>query len=122
MYLNLVDAFRGISDLADRLGLVATIRDQAKDTFKKLDDAKACPRGRNRDAVYAACLYIACRNLGMPRTYKELASVTADGAAAKKEIGKMMLLIKKLLGDEEGPIPVVRASDYLRRFCSGSAD
>ena len=76
----LVDGFRGIADLADRLGLVATVRDQAKETFKKLDDAKACPRGhRNRDAVYAACLYIACRNLGMPRTYKELASVTADG-------------------------------------------
>jgi transcription initiation factor TFIIB len=117
----LVDAFRGISDMADRLGLVATIRDHAKETFKKLDDAKGCPRGRNRDAVYAACLYIACRNLGMPRTYKELASVTAEGAAARKDIGKMTLHIKKMLGEEDGQvmdIGVVRASDYLRRFCS----
>ena len=115
----LVDGFRGIADLADRLGLVATVRDQAKETFKKLDDAKACPRGRNRDAVYAACLYIACRNLGMPRTYKELASVTAQGAAARKDIGRVSTQIKRLLGDQEGPGPaVVRASDYLRRFCS----
>uniref|UniRef100_A0ACD5TE97 Uncharacterized protein n=1 Tax=Avena sativa TaxID=4498 RepID=A0ACD5TE97_AVESA len=118
---TLVDGFRGIADMADRLGLVATIRDHAKETFKKLDDAKACPRGRSREAVYAACLYIACRNLGMPRTYKELASVTAEGAEARKAIGKMTLLIKRILGEEEGQvmdIGVVRASDYLRRFCS----
>ena len=115
----LVDGFRGIADLADRLGLVATVRDLAKETFKKLDEAKACHRGRNRDAVYAGCLYIACRNLGMPRTYKELASVTAQGAAARKDIGRVSTQIKRLLGDQEGPGPaVVRASDYLRRFCS----
>ncbi|KAI5018721.1 hypothetical protein ZWY2020_043609 [Hordeum vulgare] len=93
---TLVDGFRGIADMADRLGLVATIRDLAKETFKKLYDAKGSPRGRKRDAVYAACLYIACRNLGMPRTYKELAS----------EDGQVM------------DIGVVSASDYLRRFCS----
>jgi transcription initiation factor TFIIB len=117
----LVDAFRGIADMADRLGLVATIRDQAKETYKKLEDAKGCPRGRNKDAVYAACLYLACRNLGMPRTYKELASVTAEGAEARKAIGKMSTHIKRILGEEAGQVMdvgVVRASDYLRRFCS----
>ncbi|XBJ26432.1 hypothetical protein VPH35_003851 [Triticum aestivum] len=118
---TLVDGFRGIADMADRLGLVATIRDLAKETFKKLDEAKGCPRGRKRDSVYAACLYIACRNLGMPRTYKELASVTAGGVAAKKDVGKMTTHIKKLLGEEDGQvmdIGVVSATDYLRRFCS----
>lgn len=119
----LADAFRGIADMADRLGLVATIRDQAKDTYKRLDDAKGCPpRGRGKDALYAACLYIACRNLGMPRTYKELASVTADGAESRKAIGKMTTHIKRVLGEEGGgqvlDIGVVRSADYLRRFCS----
>ncbi|EAY98907.1 hypothetical protein EE612_030989 [Oryza sativa] len=119
----LVAAFRGIADMADRLGLVATIRDRAKEVFKKLGEApKGFPRGRNRDTVYAACLFIACRNEGMPRTYKELASVTAEGAAAKKEIGRLTTLIKKHLGDQgEGramDIGVVRSTDYLRRFCS----
>jgi transcription initiation factor TFIIB len=109
--------------MADRLGLVATIRDRAKEVFKKLGEApKGFPRGRNRDTVYAACLFIACRNEGMPRTYKELASVTAEGAAAKKEIGRLTTLIKKHLGDQgEGramDIGVVRSTDYLRRFCS----
>ncbi|VAH20782.1 unnamed protein product [Triticum turgidum subsp. durum] len=57
----------------------------------------------------------------MPRTYKQLASVTAGGVAAKKDVGKMATHIKKLLGEEDGQvmdIGVVSASDYLRRFCS----
>ncbi|CAL4894689.1 unnamed protein product [Urochloa decumbens] len=119
---SLVEAFRAISDMADRLGLVGTIRDGAKDVYKKLEDAKACPRGRKRDVFYAACLYVACRNDGKPRTYKELATVTRAGAAAKKEIGRMTTLIKKVLGEGAGQkvldIGVVRAADYLRRFCS----
>jgi transcription initiation factor TFIIB len=119
---TLVDAFHAIADMADRLGLVATIRDRAKDVYKRLDEAKACPtRGKKRDVFYAACLYVACRNEGKPRTYKELATVTAAGAAAKKEIGKMTTLIKKVLGEEAGQvmdIGVVRAADYMRRFCS----
>ncbi|KAL6620625.1 hypothetical protein ACP70R_035764 [Stipagrostis hirtigluma subsp. patula] len=118
---SLVEAFRAIADMADRLGLVATIRDRAKEVYKKLDEAKTCPRGRKRDVFYAACLYVACRNEGKPRTYKELASVTRDGVAAKKDVGKMTTLIKKVLGEEAGQvmdIGVVRAADYLRRFCS----
>uniref|UniRef100_A0A8R7K306 Transcription factor TFIIB cyclin-like domain-containing protein n=2 Tax=Triticum urartu TaxID=4572 RepID=A0A8R7K306_TRIUA len=56
----------------------------------------------------------------MPRTYKELASVTAGGVAAKKDVGKMTTHIKKLLGEDcqVMDIGVVSASDYLRRFCS----
>jgi len=119
---SLLEAFRAISDMADRLGLVATIRDGAKDVYKKLDEAKVCPRGRKRDEFYAACLFVACRNDGKPRTYKELATVTRAGASAKKEIGRMTTLIKKVLGEEAGQpvldIGVVRAADYLRRFCS----
>uniref|UniRef100_A0A0D9WJC1 TFIIB-type domain-containing protein n=1 Tax=Leersia perrieri TaxID=77586 RepID=A0A0D9WJC1_9ORYZ len=119
----LVAAFRGIADMADRLGLVATIRDRAKQLYKRLEESKSVPRCRNRDAVHAACLFIACRNEGNPRTYKELASAVRGGAAAaKKEIGRMTTLIKRQLGEEEGnatmDIGVVRAEDYLRRFCS----
>ncbi|RCV16713.1 hypothetical protein SETIT_3G160200v2 [Setaria italica] len=118
---SLVEAFRAITDMADRLGLVATIRDRAKDVYKKMDEAKACPRGKKRDQFYAACLFVACRNEGKPRTYKELATATSGGATAKKEVGRMTTLIKKVLGEEAGQvmdIGVVHAADYMRRFCS----
>nr|CAB3460822.1 unnamed protein product [Digitaria exilis] len=122
---SLVEAFGAIADMADRLGLVATIRDGAKEVYKKVDEAKACPRGKKRDVFYAACLFIACRNEGKPRTYKELATATRGGAGAKKDIGRMTTLIKKVLGEDAGgggqqvlDFGVVRAADYLRRFCS----
>lgn len=118
---TLVEAFHGIADMAERLGLVATIRDRAKEVYKRMDEAKQCPRGKKRDVFYAACLYVACRNEGKPRTYKELATATRAGPAAKKDIGKLTTVIKKVLGEEEGQvldIGVVRAADYLRRFCS----
>jgi transcription initiation factor TFIIB len=104
-----VDGLRRIADMADRLGLVATVRDQAKETFKKLMKlaARGCPAGRNRDAICAACLFNACRDLGMPRTYKELTSVTADRAAARKDIGKMTTHIRRLLGEVMNDIGVI---------------
>ncbi|KAG2617782.1 transcription initiation factor IIB-like [Panicum virgatum] len=117
----LLEAFRAIADMADRLGLVATIRDRAKDVYKRMDEAKACPRGKKRDEFYAACLFVACRNEGKPRTYKELATATSAGAGAKKEVGRMTTHIKKVLGEEAGQvmdIGVVHAADYMRRFCS----
>ncbi|GJM89640.1 hypothetical protein PR202_ga05848 [Eleusine coracana subsp. coracana] len=92
---TLVEAFHGIADMAERLGLVATIRDRAKEVYKRMDEARQCPRGKKRDVFYAACLYVACRNEGKPRTYKELATATCAGPAAKKDIGKLTTVIKK---------------------------
>ncbi|WVZ87595.1 hypothetical protein U9M48_034206 [Paspalum notatum var. saurae] len=60
---TLVEAFRAIADMAN---------DRAKEVYKKLEEAKACPKGRKRDVLYgyAACLYVACRNEGKPRTIR----------------------------------------------------
>ncbi|XP_071699419.1 transcription initiation factor IIB-2-like [Rutidosis leptorrhynchoides] len=43
--------------MSDRLGLVATINDCANEIYKKIEDKKPS-RGRNLDAILAACLYI----------------------------------------------------------------
>ncbi|CAA3013114.1 transcription initiation factor IIB-2-like [Olea europaea subsp. europaea] len=65
----IVMAFKAISNMADRLSLVATIKDRASEIYKRLEDQK-CTRGRNLDAIVAACIYIACRQEGKPRTVK----------------------------------------------------
>ncbi|PKI31629.1 hypothetical protein CRG98_048011, partial [Punica granatum] len=88
------------------LGLVATIKDRANEIYKKVEDQKSS-RGRNQDALLAACLYIACRQEDKPRTVKEICSV-ANGAT-KKEIGRAKEYIVKQLGLEKG---------QSRRFCS----
>ncbi|KAL8162626.1 hypothetical protein V2J09_014115 [Rumex salicifolius] len=114
---SLIVAFKTIATMADRLGLVATIKDRASEIYKKVEDQKSS-RGRNQDAILAACLYIACRQEDKPRTVKEICSV-ANGAT-KKEIGRAKEYIVKQLQVEMGPVDIgtIHAGDFLRRFCS----
>lgn len=123
------EAHRAIADMAARLGIAAGARDRAVEVFLRMEERKGKAHhyytkgaGRSGDALYAACLYVACRRAGKPRTFKELAAATRDGQAARKDIGKLISLIRKRLGDEAGgeamDIGVVRAADYVERFGS----
>ncbi|KAI4386536.1 hypothetical protein MLD38_004463 [Melastoma candidum] len=115
---GLIAAFKTIAIMSDRLGLVATIKDRANEIFKRVEDQKSS-RGRNQDALLAACLYIACRQEDKPRTVKEICSI-ANGAT-KKEIGRAKEYIVKQLGLENGQsveIGTIHAADFMRRFCS----
>ncbi|KAJ4823553.1 hypothetical protein Tsubulata_012179 [Turnera subulata] len=115
---SLIQAFKAIGTMADRLGLVATIKDRANEIYKKVEDQKPL-RGRNQDAILAACIYIACRQEDRPRTVKEICSV-ANGAT-KKEIGRAKEYIVKQLEGEMGQsieMGTIHAVDFLRRFCS----
>lgn len=113
---NLIQAFKTIATMADRLGLVATIKDRASELYKKVEDLKST-KGRNQDAVIAACLYIACRQEDKPRTVKEICTV-ANGAT-KKEIGRAKeFIVKQLEVDMLQPMGTIHAGDFLRRFCS----
>ena len=58
----LVNAFKEISNMADRINLPRSIVDRANDLFKKVHDGKNL-KGRSNDAIASACLYIACRYL-----------------------------------------------------------
>lgn len=112
---DLVTAFNAIGDMAERLGLVATIRDRANEIFKKVHDQKSI-RGRSNDATYAACLYIACRQEDKPRTFKEIGA--ACNNVSKKEIGRATKFIVAQLEEGALEIGAVNAADFMRRFCS----
>ncbi|KAB5519522.1 hypothetical protein DKX38_023841 [Salix brachista] len=107
-----------LASVERKLSLVATIKDRANEIYKKVEDQKSS-RGRNQDALLAACLYIACRQEDKPRTVKEICSV-ANGAT-KKEIGRAKEYIVKHLGLETGQsveMGTIHAGDFMRRFCS----
>nr|CAB3464568.1 unnamed protein product [Digitaria exilis] len=123
---------QAIADMAGRLGVAPGVADQAMGVFRRLEQAKGKWHhyytkgpGRSGDALYAACIYVACRSAGAPRTFKELAAATRDGAAARKDIGKLIGLIKTKLGDDAAAaggeamnIGVVRPVDFMERFGS----
>jgi transcription initiation factor TFIIB len=116
-----------IADMAARLGVAPGVRDRALEVFRLMEAVKGRTHhyytksaGRSGDALYAACIHVACRAAGAPRTFKELAAATRDGAAARKDIGRLLGLIRKRLGDEACgeamDIGVVRSADYMERF------
>lgn len=67
---NLMNAFREMSQMADRLNLPTNITDRANRLFKEIHDSKALKGGASNDAIAAACVYISCRQEGVPRTFK----------------------------------------------------
>ncbi|CAK9145157.1 unnamed protein product [Ilex paraguariensis] len=55
------------------------------DTPFLIDDQK-CTRGRNLDCLVAACIYIACRQEGKPRTVKDIIYVDISIASTVAEV------------------------------------
>merc|ERR1712127_18819 len=107
----LINAFRTISGMCDRINLPRTITDRANALFKKVHDGKNL-RGRSNDAISSACLYIACRQEGVPRTFKEICAVSK---ISKKEIGRCFKLILKAL---ETSVDIITTADFMSRFCT----
>lgn len=85
--------------------------DRAKLLFKQVHDGKTL-KGRSNDAIASACLYIACRQEGVPRTFKEICAISR---VSKKEIGRCFKLILKAL---ETSVDLITTGDFMSRFCS----
>ncbi|CAK8673640.1 transcription initiation factor IIB-like [Clavelina lepadiformis] len=107
----LIHAFREISSMSDRINLPKNIVDRSNKLFKQVYESKSL-KGRSNDAISAACLYIACRQEGVPRTFKEICAISR---ISKKEIGRSFKLIVKNL---ETNVDVITSGDFMSRFCS----
>jgi len=107
---TLINAFRTIANMADRINLPKTITDRANVLFKMVSEGKNL-KGRSNDAIAAACLYIACRQEGVPRTFKEIVAVST---VSKKEIGRCFKLILKA---HDTSVDLITTGDFMSRFC-----
>ena len=107
----LIAAFKEISNMADRINLPKTIVDRANNLFKQVHDGKNL-KGRSNDAKASACLYIACRQEGVPRTFKEICAVSK---ISKKEIGRCFKLTLKAL---KTSVELITTADFMSRFCA----
>ncbi|CAL0318733.1 unnamed protein product [Lupinus luteus] len=106
--------FKTMDEMADRLGLVDTIKDCAKEIYKKANEGKIILKyWKNHKATKVACLYLASQEEGLPRTLKEILTV-ADGTNVK-DIHKVIQMLK---GHLEVGRKTIRAKDIARRYCS----
>lgn len=87
----LMAAYKTIGNLGDNIGLSAVITNHSKHLFKIIHDANAF-RGKPQDTVIASCIFVACRQCGSKRTFKEIYKYTG---VPKKEVGRMFKLLVK---------------------------
>jgi len=88
---GLLGTYKQIGVLCDSISIPKTVSDTAKLLFKQVDDAKYL-KGKSNDAIIAGCIFIACRQCQVPRTFREIFALTR---VSKKEIGRTFKALEK---------------------------
>lgn len=107
---QLLNGWSLIGTYTDRAEMPQTVSDQAKMYYKKVLELKIT-RGKNNEAVCAACIHLACKTLLCTRTFKEMSVICQ---IAKEEIGKVYKLIEKKFDKPRN----LSTEDVIERFCS----
>jgi len=81
---SLQQAFFQLDVLKDKLGLSGVVVEKSAYIYRKAQ-AKMLVRGRTISGVLAAAIYIACREMGAPRTLKDIATACN---VKRKELSK----------------------------------
>ena len=127
---KLLGVYNDIDTMGGAIGLPKTITDIAKQIYKKIEDFKAVKNRFSTQSIIAACIFIACRKVKVPRTFNEICALTK---VPKNDIGRVYKAIEKVLvgvGNDESaasrlptdmlyaPAPTTNSSDLLHRFCN----
>jgi len=115
----LVQAFRDIAIMCERAGLPQAIADRAKQLYKKVEDLRlqknpqaSARQTKDTEPSIAASIYIACRQAGVPRTFKEICALTH---VPKSVLTKYYRMIVDSLHEK---MNTITTDQYLSRFCS----
>jgi len=118
---NIMTAFRDISNWCDQFSLPKTISDIAKQLYKRSDEEKLL-RGKSMEAVIAACIFIACRQAHVPRTFREICNLTH---VSKKMLGQCYKALEQAFNLTPGAsaqnaadAPSTGPEKLLTRYCN----
>jgi transcription initiation factor TFIIB len=118
---NLLIAFRDISSWCDQFSLPKTISDIAKQLYKRSEEEKLL-RGKAMEAVIAACIFIACRQAHVPRTFREICNLTH---VSKKTLGQCYKALEQAFNltpgasaQQTGNSPSTGPETLLVRYCN----
>ncbi|KAH8662877.1 cyclin-like protein [Tricladium varicosporioides] len=93
---TLLAAYKEIGAHCDAVNIPKNVSDTAKHLFKLVDDAKAF-KGKSQEAIIAGCIFIACRQCGVPRTFREIYALTK---VSKKDIGRTFKALEKFFAQD----------------------
>jgi transcription initiation factor TFIIB len=91
---NLWRAFSELNMLRDKLGLSDSLVEETTYIYRKVEE-RGLVRGRTIPGMLVACVYLACRRSGHPRTLKD---VSAKSNIKRKDIAKNCRIVMKELG------------------------
>lgn len=104
---GLLAAYKEIGAHCDAVSIPKNVSDNAKHLFKLVDDAKAF-KGKSQEAIIAGCIFIACRQCNVPRTFREIYALTK---VSKKDIGRTFKALEKFFAqDREGKLALATAN------------
>ncbi len=106
---NLLAAYKEIGAHCDAIHIPKTAADFAKHLFKIVEDAKAF-KGKSQEAIIAGCIFIACRQSGVGRTFREIFALTK---VSKKEIGRTFKALEKFFGSEENKAAMQQGGKFI---------
>ena len=110
---NLKQAFFQLDILKDKLGLSDSVVEKAAYIYRKAQE-RVLVRGRTISGVLAATIYIACREMGISRTLKDIA---ATSNVKLKEVAKSYRLLCLEL---ELKIPIVDPIKYIAKVANNA--
>lgn len=94
---GLLAAYKEIGAHCDAVNIPKNVSDTAKHLYKLVDDAKAF-KGKSQEALIAGCIFIACRQCDVPRTFREIYALTK---VSKKDIGRTFKALEKFFASDE---------------------
>jgi transcription initiation factor TFIIB len=89
----LTTAYNQIDQWGDRAALPTKVRTTAKQYYKRVFEAGQF-KGKNVDIVLASCLFLACRQHKVARSFNEMFALTN---VPKKDIGRNYKMLEKFL-------------------------
>ena len=93
---GLLAAYKEIGALCDAMSIPKNVSDTAKHLFKMVNDAGAF-KGKSQDTIIAGCIFIACRQCKVPRTFREIFALTK---VSKAEIGRIFKALEKFFATQ----------------------
>ena len=97
--------------MAEKMHLPKIVVDRGNIIVKKVYD-KISLAGKSKDAMISACCFIACRQEGVSRTFKE---ICAASKVSKTKIGRMFRVIVNYL---DVSVEIASPEEYISRCCS----
>jgi transcription initiation factor TFIIB len=90
---GLMQAYKEIVSLCEAINMGTNVSNAAKHIFKLVDKHKFL-KGKPQEAVIAGCIFIACRQNNVPRTFREIFDLTS---VSKKEVGRVFKQLQSFL-------------------------